>query len=83
MNDLIRNLKRLDKFFIAKLRKPRHDDKYYLSIRGKIFKGNHVYSIVKEKRLKDEKLERENLEVHSNFIFRGFDKSLVNIFDGL
>ena len=27
----------------------------YLSVRGKKFKGNHVHSIVKKKRLKDEK----------------------------
>ena len=33
--------------------------KGYLSVRGKKFKGNHVHSIVKKKRLKDEKLERE------------------------
>ena len=35
------------------------DKKGYLSVRGKKFKGNHVHSIVKKKRLKDEKLERE------------------------
>ena len=29
--------------------------KGYLSVRGKKFKGNHVHSIVKKKRLKDEK----------------------------
>ena len=28
--------------------------KGYLSVRGKVFKGNHVHSIVKKKRLKDE-----------------------------
>ena len=33
--------------------------KGYLSVRGKKFKGNHVHSILKKKRLKDEKLERE------------------------
>ena len=32
--------------------------KDYLSVRGKKFKGNHVHSIVKKKRLKDEKLEK-------------------------
>lgn len=35
----------------------------YLSVRGKKFKGNHVHSIVKKKRLKDEKLKREYPEV--------------------
>ena len=34
--------------------------KNYLSARGKILKGNHVHSILKKKRLKDEKLERKN-----------------------
>ena len=29
--------------------------KGYLSVRGKKFKGNHVHSIVKKKRIKDEK----------------------------
>ena len=33
--------------------------KGYLSVRGKKFKGAHVHSIVKKKRLKDEKLEKE------------------------
>ena len=32
------------------------NEKGYLSVRGKKFKGNHVHSIVKKKRLKDEKL---------------------------
>ena len=49
--------------------------KGYLSFRGKKFKGNHVHSIVKKKRLKDEKLEREYPEV--------IDKTLVNMFDRL
>ena len=29
------------------------NEKEYLSVRGKKFKGNHVHSIVKKKRLKD------------------------------
>ena len=33
--------------------------KGFLSFRGKKFKGNHIHSIVKKKRLKDEKLEEE------------------------
>ena len=41
--------------------------KGYLSARGKVFKGNHVHSIVKKKRLKDEKLERHYREVLSDF----------------
>ena len=57
--------------------------KGYLSVRGKKFKGNHVHSIVKKKRLKDEKLEKEYPEVRSDFSLEVFDKTLVNMFDSL
>ena len=57
--------------------------KGYLSVRGKKFKGNHVHSIVKKKRLKDEKLEREYPEVWSDFSLEVVDKTLVNMFDKL
>ena len=56
--------------------------KGYLSVRGKKFKGNHVHSIVKKKRLKDEKLEREYPEVWSDFSLGVVDKTLVNMFEG-
>ena len=52
--------------------------KGYLSVRGKKFKGNHVHSIVKKKRLKDEKLERVYPEVWSDFSLEVVDKTLVN-----
>ena len=52
--------------------------KGYLSVRGKKFKGNHVHSIVKKKRLKDEKLERVYPEVWSDFSIEVVDKTLVN-----
>ena len=55
--------------------------KGYLSVRGKKFKGNHVHSIVKKKRLKDEKLERDYPEVWSDFSLEVIDKRLVNIFE--
>ena len=54
--------------------------KGYLSVRGKKFKGNHVHSIVKKKRLKDEKLEREYPEVWSYFSLEVVDKTMVNMF---
>ena len=54
--------------------------KEYLSVRGKKFKGNHVHSIVKKKRLKDEELEREFPEVRSDFYLDIFDKTLVMAF---
>ena len=41
---------------------------------------NHVHSIVKNKRLKDEKLEREYPEVWSDFSMEVIDKTLVNMF---
>ena len=55
--------------------------KGYLSVRGKKFKGNHVHSIVKKKRLKDEKLEREYPEIWSDFSLEVVDKTLVNMFE--
>ena len=51
--------------------------KKYLSVRGKKFKGDHVHSIVKKKRLKDEKLEREYPKVWSNFSLEVVDKTLI------
>ncbi len=56
--------------------------KGYLSVREKKFKGNHVHSIMKKKRLKDEKLEKEYPEVRSDFYLDIFDKTLVNMFEG-
>jgi len=55
--------------------------KGYLSVRGKKFKGNHVHSILKKKRLKDEKLERDHPEIRSDFYLDIFDKTLVNMFE--
>ena len=55
--------------------------KGYLSVRGKKFKGNHVHSIVKKKRLKDEKLEREYPEQWSDFSLEVVDKTLVNMYE--
>ena len=39
----------------------------YLSVRGKKFRGAHVHSIVKKKRLKDEKMKKEYPEIRSDF----------------
>ena len=54
------------------------NEKGYLSVPGKKFRGAHVHSIVKKKRLKDEKLEREYPEVWSDFSLEVVDKTLVN-----
>ena len=51
----------------------------YLSVHGKKFRGAHVQSIVKKKRLRDEKLEREYPEVRSDFYLDIFDRTLINI----
>ena len=52
--------------------------KGYLSVRGKKFRGALVHSIVKKKRLKDEKLEKEYPEQWSDFSLEVVDKTLVN-----
>ena len=57
--------------------------KGYLSVRGKKFRGAHIHSIVKKKRLKDEKLERDYPEVWSDFSLEMVDKTFVNMFEGL
>ena len=51
--------------------------KGYLSVRGKKFRGAHVHSIVKKKRLKDEKLEREYPEQWSDFSLEVVDKTIL------
>ena len=55
------------------------DKEGYLTVRGKKFKGNHVHSIVKKKRLKDEKLERVYPEVRFDFYLDIFYRTLINI----
>ena len=50
---------------------------------GKKLKGNHVHSIVKKKRLENEKLERHYREVMSDLSLAVIDKTLVNMFEGL
>ena len=54
------------------------NEKGYLSVRGKKFRGAHLHSIVKKKRLKDEKLKREYPEKWSDFSLEVIDKTLVN-----
>ena len=48
-----------------------------LSTRGKKFRGAHVHSILKKKRMRDEKLEREYPEVRSDFYLDVYDKSII------
>tara|TARA_B100001093_G_C26047321_1_gene684827 strand:+ start:82 stop:282 length:201 start_codon:yes stop_codon:yes gene_type:complete len=51
--------------------------KKILSARGKKFRGGHVHSIIKRKRVRDEKLEREYPEVKSYFYLDIYDKSIM------
>ena len=51
--------------------------KGYLSVRGKKFRGAHVHSIVKKKRLKDEKLGIEYPEKWSKFSLEVVDKTML------
>ena len=54
------------------------NDNGHLTPRGNKFKNAHVHSIVKKKRLKDEKLEKEYPEQWSDFSLEVVDKTLVN-----
>ena len=56
--------------------------KGYLCDRAKRFEGNHVHSLVKKKRMKDEKLERQYLELWSDISLEEIDKTLVSMFEG-
>ena len=51
--------------------------KKILSVRGKKFRGAHVHSIMKRKRMRDEKLEKEYPEVRSDFYLDIYDKSIL------
>tara|TARA_B100000686_G_C16405168_1_gene769340 strand:+ start:135 stop:401 length:267 start_codon:yes stop_codon:yes gene_type:complete len=51
--------------------------KKILSTRGKKFRGAHVHSIIKRKRMRDEKLEREYPEVRSDFYLDIYDKTIL------
>lgn len=59
------------------------NNKGYLSARGKVLKGNHVHSIVKKKRIRDERFYKKYQEEWSDISFEVVDKTLVNMFDKL
>ena len=52
--------------------------KGYLSARGKVFKDNHVHSIVKKKRMRDEIFNTKYPEEWYDFSFEVVDKSMVS-----
>ena len=47
------------------------------TVRGKKFKGAHVHSIIKRKRVRDEKLKEKYPEVRSDFYLDIYDKSIL------
>ena len=51
--------------------------KKILSVRGKQFRGGHVHSIMKRKRVRDEKLKEKYPEVRSDFYLDIYDKSIL------
>ena len=51
--------------------------KKILSARGKKFRGAYVHSIMKRKRVRDEKLKERYSEVKSDFCLDIYDKSLI------
>ena len=46
-------------------------------VRGKIFRGGHIHSIMKRKRARDEKLKEKYPEVRSDFYLDIYDKSII------
>ena len=54
------------------------NDNQYCTTRGKRFRSPHVHSIMKKKRIRDERLCRECKMSVSNFDLRFIDKTLVN-----
>ena len=50
----------------------------YVPARGKVFKGNHVHSIVKKKKMSDEKYSRMYPSTLTNCSLEVTDKRIVN-----
>jgi len=53
------------------------NEKGYLTVRGKQFKGAHVHSILKKRLVKEELLKREYPEVWSDFSMEVIDKTIL------
>ena len=49
----------------------------YTTARGKRFRNAHAHSIVKKKRVRDERFGREYQPVYSNFQVRFVEKKLI------
>ena len=50
--------------------------KKILSVRGKKFRGGHVHSIMKRKRMRDEEFRERYPKVRSDFYLDIYDKSI-------
>ena len=50
----------------------------YSTVRGKTFRNAHVHSIVRKKRVKDERLTKRHKPRLSNFGIRLIDRTLIN-----
>ena len=51
--------------------------KKILSVRGKTFRGEYIHSIMKRKRMRDEKLKERYSEVRSDFNLDIYDESII------
>ena len=51
--------------------------KKILSVRGKIFRGGHIHSIMKRKRVRDEKFKEKYPAVRSDFYLEIYYKSII------
>ena len=51
--------------------------KKILSVRGKKFRGGHVHSIMKRKRMRDEEFRERYPKVRSDFYLDIYDKSIM------
>ena len=54
-----------------------HNKKKILSVRGKQFRGAHIHSIMKRKRVRDEKLKEKYPEVRSDFYLDIYHKNFL------
>ena len=53
------------------------DKEGHLTVRGKRFRGAHVHSILKKRMAKEQQLNREYLEVWSDFGMEVVDKTIL------
>ena len=54
------------------------NEKGYSTLRGKKFRNNHTHSIIKKKRIRDEKINKTHTPILSNFSIKYIDKTLIN-----